>query len=86
MYFLSDGEYQWNPIMLFPTRDIGERWLHEFYKNHGKTVMNGRTSVMTNVLEFGASTDLFDNIDAENGKLKATPRPAVSRTAPRTTR
>ncbi len=68
MYFLSDGEYQWKSIMLFPTREVGERWLHEFYKNHGKTVLNVRSSVMTNVLEFGASPDLFDNLDAENGE------------------
>jgi len=66
MYFLSDGEYQWKSIMLFPTREHGERWLHEFYKNHGKTVLNVRTSVMTNVLEFGASPDLFDYLDGDD--------------------
>jgi hypothetical protein len=66
LYFLSDGEYQWKSIMLFPTRERGERWLHEFYKHHGKTVLNVRTSVMTNVLEFGASPELFDSLDAED--------------------
>ena len=68
LYFLSDGEYQWKTIMLFPTREHGERWLHEFYKDHGKTVLNVRTSVMTNVLEFGASPELFDNLDPENNR------------------
>lgn len=65
LYFLSDGEYQWKTIMLFPSREVGERWLHEFYKTHGKTVSNVRTSVMTNVLKFGADPELFDHLDPE---------------------
>ncbi|WP_435127068.1 winged helix-turn-helix domain-containing protein [Halobaculum sp. D14] len=63
LYFLSDGEYQWKSIMLFPSREAGERWLHQFYKDYGRCVSNVRTSVMTNVLKFGADPDLFDDLD-----------------------
>ena len=65
LYFLSDGAYQWKTIMLFPTREAGERWLHEFYKDHGKLVNNVRTSVMSNVLKFGADPGLFESLQPE---------------------
>lgn len=62
LYFLSDGEYQWKSVMMFPSRQAESRWIHEFYKEHGKVVLNLRNSVMTNVLKFASEPELFDTI------------------------
>lgn len=61
-YFLSDGEYQWKSVMMFQTREAESRWIHEFYKEHGTVVDNIRNSVVTNVLKFGTSSELFDHL------------------------
>jgi len=60
LFFLSDGEYQWKSVMMFPDREHESRWIHEFYKEHGKTVANIRNSVVTNVLKFQADPAIFD--------------------------
>jgi hypothetical protein len=58
-YFLSDGEYQWKSVMMFPTRDSQSQWIHEFYKRHGEVVDNLRNSVMTNVLKFRTDPEIL---------------------------
>ncbi len=62
-YFLSDGEYQWKTVMMFPTREAESKWIHEFYKRHGKVVANIRNSVMTNVLKFGTDPELLESLN-----------------------
>ncbi|WP_433629589.1 winged helix-turn-helix domain-containing protein [Halomicrococcus sp. NG-SE-24] len=62
LYFLSDGEYQWKSVMMFPSRDAESQWIHEFYKEHGAVIDNLRNSVVTNVLKFGTNPELFDNL------------------------
>ncbi|WP_442978301.1 winged helix-turn-helix domain-containing protein [Salarchaeum sp. III] len=64
-YFLSDGEYQWKSVMMFPTRQAESRWIHDFYKDHGAVVSNIRNSVVTNVLHFGTNPELFDALPQE---------------------
>jgi len=59
-YFLSDGEYQWKTIMMFPDREAESKWIHEFYKEYGGLVQNIRNSVVTNVLKFAADPAIFD--------------------------
>ncbi|QDX40933.1 winged helix-turn-helix domain-containing protein [Salarchaeum sp. JOR-1] len=59
-YFLSDGEYQWKSVMMFPTRQAESQWIHNFYKDHGAVISNIRNSVVTNVLHFGTNPELFD--------------------------
>ena len=61
-YFLSDGEYQWKTVMMFPTRGAESKWIHEFYKHHGDVVSNVRNSVMTNVLKFETDPDLLESL------------------------
>ncbi|WP_135820820.1 winged helix-turn-helix domain-containing protein [Halostella litorea] len=61
-YFLADGEYQWKTVMMFPDQETESRWIHEFYKNHGKVINNIRSSTMSNVLKFGTSPGLFDHM------------------------
>ena len=64
-YFLADGEYQWKAVMMFPSQQAESRWLHEFYKEHGKVVSNVRSSTMTNVLKFGTTPGLFDHLQPD---------------------
>lgn len=61
-YFLSDGDYQWKVVMMFPNLEAESRWLHEFYKAFGDFVLNVRFSVMTNILKFGTNPRLFDDL------------------------
>ncbi|RJT06126.1 MULTISPECIES: Lrp/AsnC family transcriptional regulator [Halococcus] len=61
-YFLSDGEYQWKTVMMFPSREAESRWIHEFYKAHGGVVSNIRNSVVTNVLKFGTDPELLESL------------------------
>jgi DNA-binding Lrp family transcriptional regulator len=62
-YFLSDGEYQWKTVMMFPTREAQSRWIHEFYKEHGSVVSNLRNSAVTNVLKFGTDPELLQSLN-----------------------
>jgi DNA-binding Lrp family transcriptional regulator len=62
-YFLSDGEYQWKTVMMFPTREAESRWIHEFYKEYGGVVSNIRNSVVTNVLKFGTDPELLESLN-----------------------
>ncbi|WP_254271182.1 winged helix-turn-helix domain-containing protein [Haloarcula marina] len=61
-YFLSDGEYQWKSVMMFPTRAAESRWIHEFYKHHGNVVQNVRNSVVHNVLKFRTDPEIFTEL------------------------
>ncbi len=67
-YFLSDGEYQWKSVMMFPTREATSRWIHEFYKDHGAVVDNIRNSVVTNVLKFRTDPAIFESLAGEEGE------------------
>ncbi|RLM89266.1 winged helix-turn-helix domain-containing protein [Halobellus sp. Atlit-38R] len=67
-YFLSDGEYQWKSVMMFPSQEAESKWLHEFYKEHGQAVSNVRSSTMTNVLKFGTTPGLFDHLESNGGE------------------
>ncbi|WP_225334588.1 Lrp/AsnC family transcriptional regulator [Halomicrobium urmianum] len=61
-YFLSDGEYQWKSVMMFPTREAESRWIHDFYKNHGDVIQNVRNSVVHNVLKFHTDPEIFTEL------------------------
>jgi hypothetical protein len=67
-FFLSDGEYQWKSVMMFPDRTSESRWIHECYKAHGGVIENIRNSVVHNVLKFRTDPELLDSLhDAEDG-------------------
>lgn len=61
-YFLSDGEYQWKSVMMFPHRKAESRWIHEFYKSHGNVIENIRNSVIHNVLKFQTDPELLNDL------------------------
>jgi DNA-binding Lrp family transcriptional regulator len=60
--FLSDGEYQWKSIMMFTNRRAESKWIHDFYKEHGKSVQNIRNSVVHNVLKFRTDTEMLESL------------------------
>ncbi|MFB6166443.1 MAG: Lrp/AsnC family transcriptional regulator [Haloarculaceae archaeon] len=62
MYFLSDGEYQWKSVMMFPDRTRESKWIHEFYKTHGEVVQNIRNSVVHNVLKFRTDPEILETL------------------------
>ena len=62
-YFLSDGEYQWKSVMMFHTRKQESKWIHDFYKEHGRVISNLRNSVVHNVLKFRTDPELFGSLD-----------------------
>lgn len=61
-YFLSDGEYQWKAVMMFPHRRSQSRWIHEFYKHHGAVVDNLRNSIVHNVLKFRTDPEILESL------------------------
>ena len=61
-YFLSDGEYQWKAVMMFPTRTSESRWIHDCYKSHGDVIKNIRNSVIHNVLKFRTDPEILATI------------------------
>lgn len=63
IYSLSTGTYQWKAIMMFVDDEEESRWVHEFYKNHGKIVQNTRNHALHNVLKFRTDPALFDYLD-----------------------
>ncbi|SFR67428.1 winged helix-turn-helix domain-containing protein [Halogeometricum limi] len=64
-YFLSDGEYQWKSVMMFESPEAQSKWIHEFYKHHGKVVSNLRNSAVHNVLKFRTDPELFERLGGE---------------------
>ena len=62
MYFLSDGEYQWKSVMMFPSREAESKWIHDFYKEHGEVVHNIRNSVVHNVLKFRTDPQILETL------------------------
>jgi DNA-binding Lrp family transcriptional regulator len=66
-YFLSDGEYQWKAVMMFPDAETHSRWIHEFYKDHGDVIQELRNSVIHNVLEFRSAPQVFDHLSEDGG-------------------
>ncbi|WP_299262139.1 Lrp/AsnC family transcriptional regulator [Halorientalis sp.] len=66
MYFLSDGEYQWKSVMMFPDRQAESKWIHEFYKNYGGVVHNIRNSVVHNVLKFRTDPQILETLHEDD--------------------
>ena len=64
-YFLSDGEYQWKSVMMFPTRPDESHWIHECYKRHGDVIDNIRNSVVHNVLKFRTDPEMLATLQEE---------------------
>jgi hypothetical protein len=64
-YFLSDGEYQWKSVMMFPDRRTESKWIHDCYKAHGDVISNIRNSVVHNVLKFRTDPHLLDSLAEE---------------------
>ena len=62
-YFLSDGEYQWKAVMMFPNREAESRWIHDFYKEHGEFIENVRNAVVHNVLKFRTDPEMFTELE-----------------------
>ena len=61
-YFLSDGEYQWKSVMMFPTRQSQSKWIHDFYKHHGEAVDNLLNSIVHNVLKFRTDPEILESL------------------------
>lgn len=61
-YFLSDGEYQWKSVMMFRSREQESKWIHEFYKRHGRVISSLRNSVIHNVLKFRTDPEIFKRL------------------------
>jgi len=61
-YFLSDGEYQWKAVMMFPNARAHSQWIHDFYKQHGDLILNLRNTVAHNILKFQTDPPLFGSL------------------------
>ena len=66
-YFLSDGEYQWKSVMMFPNRRAESKWIHDCYKAHGDVIANVRNSVVHNVLKFRTDPEILETLYEREG-------------------
>jgi DNA-binding Lrp family transcriptional regulator len=60
LFFLADGQYHWKSVMVFRDREQESKWIHEFYKDHGRLLLDLRNTVVTNVLKFNADPKVFE--------------------------
>ncbi|WP_440767193.1 helix-turn-helix domain-containing protein [Natronorubrum sp. DTA7] len=65
MFFTADSNYQWHAISQFRTDDEMERWVHNFFKEHGDLISEFHNTMLHTVHKFQTEAAVFDTILAE---------------------
>lgn len=70
MFFNADSEYHWQFITQFRTNDQMERWIHQFFKDHGQVISGFHNTMLHNVHKFQTDAEIFDDIlrESEEGQ------------------
>ena len=70
MFFNADSEYHWQFITQFRTNGQMERWIHEFFKEHGDLISKFHNTGLHNVHKFQTDAAIFDDIlnESEEGR------------------
>lgn len=70
MFFNADSEYHWQFITQFRYNDQMERWIHEFFKEHGQVISAFHNTMLHNVHKFQTDAEIFDDIldESEEGR------------------
>ncbi|WP_101295939.1 helix-turn-helix domain-containing protein [Halegenticoccus soli] len=70
MFFTADSNYQWHVIAQFRTDNKMERWVHEFFVEHGELIDQFHNTMLHSVHKFKTEAAIFDNIllETEEGQ------------------
>lgn len=65
MFFNADSQYHWQVVTQFRTNDQMERWVHQFFKDHGQIIAQFHNTMLHNVHKFQTEAAIFDDLLAE---------------------
>ncbi|MGM0591445.1 MAG: helix-turn-helix domain-containing protein [Halobacteriota archaeon] len=70
MFFNADSEYHWHAIAQFRTDEHMQRWVHEFFKSHGKLIQEFHNTGLQKVHKFQTDAEVFNDIleETEEGR------------------
>ena len=71
MFFNADSHYPWQVIAQFRRDEQMERWIHEFFKEHGDLIAQFHNTRLHNVHKFQTDAAIFDDILAESEEGQA---------------
>lgn len=71
MFFNADSEYHWQFITQFRSNDQMERWIHEFFKEHGRLISKFHNTMLHNVHKFQTDAEIFNDILMESDQGRA---------------
>jgi len=62
MFFNADSHYHWHMIAQFRTDEQQQRWVHDFFKEHGNLIAQFHTTMLHTVHKFQTDAEIFDDI------------------------
>lgn len=70
LFFNADSGYHWQLVMQFRTIHQMGRWIHEFFKTHGRLVSAFHNTMLHRVHKFHTDAAIFDDIlrETEEGR------------------
>ncbi|MDY6765563.1 MAG: helix-turn-helix domain-containing protein [Halobacteria archaeon] len=70
MFFNADSNYHWQVIAQFRTAEKMQRWVHNFFKEHGELIENFHNTTLPKVHKFQTDAEIFDSIlmETEEGR------------------
>lgn len=66
IFFNADTQFQWHVIAQFRTDERMERWVHEFFKDHGDLIEQFHNTMLHTVHKFRTDAEIFDDILRED--------------------
>lgn len=71
MFFNADSHYHWHVITQFRSSEQMQRWVHQFFKDHGDLIAQFHNTNLHNVHKFQTDAEIFDDILRESAEGKA---------------
>ena len=70
MFFNADSHYHWQVVAQFRTNEQMERWIHQFFKDHGQLISQFHNTMLHNVHKFRTDAKIFDDVlrESEEGQ------------------
>lgn len=70
MFFNADSDYHWQFITQFRTDEQQQKWVHQFFKEHGDLISNFHNTTLHNVHKFQTDAEVFDDLleESEEGR------------------
>jgi len=71
MFFNADSDYHWHIVAQFRGDEQMQRWVHEFFKSHGKLIGQFHNTNLHGVHKFQTDAAIFDDIlsETEEGQV-----------------